>query len=107
MESLNAIEFPKQVGKAIFDAQVFPVIGRILADEQQFLHSLTGQPVNLVQNRSHWPAAELTPHLRDDAERTGMVTTFSDLNVGRIFWRGQNTRRPLVVQVKSAGRRST
>ena len=85
--------------ETVLHAQVFAVAGGVLPDEGDFFHALFREALGFRNHRFETARAEFAAQLRDDAERAGMIAAFGDLDVGRVFRRGQETRRVVVVEI--------
>ena len=62
----------------LFAPQIHSVIGRVLADEIDFAHTLGHESANLGQHRFGRAAAMTAAHLRDDTKTAGMIAALGD-----------------------------
>ncbi len=96
----DACEGVKELGKAVFEAEVFAVAGGVLADEGDFACAAGDKLLGLGDYRLETPRPEFSAQVRDDAEAARVVAALGDLNVGRGFWRGKETGRGFVVEIR-------
>ena len=60
-------------------------VGRVLGDEVDFLHALGNQAPGFADDGVLGAGAVLAPDFWDDAEGTGVITAFGDLDVGHVI----------------------
>ena len=84
-------------------AAIDAVEGRVLRDQQQFLHAARRQRARFADDRLGRPAAIVAAQRRDDAEGALVVAAFGDLHVGVVPRRRQQPRRIGVVDVCGKG----
>ena len=89
----------EQEREAVFDAEVFAVAGRVLADEGDFLDAACDELLCFGDDGLEAARAELAAQIGNDAEGAGMVAAFSDLDVGRCAAGGDVTRSVFVVEI--------
>src|SRR3712207_3128978 len=88
------------MSQAVLYAKVLAVSCRILPDEVDLSNAGGEQASRLVDHGLRTAATVGTAILRNHAKRTGVVTTLTDLDVGKVTRRGQNARREVVVEVR-------
>src|SRR5215471_5504717 len=98
-ELLNSGERVQQQRKAILQAKVLAVAGRVLADERNLLHPRSRQPLGFRNHGFKPSRAKLPPQLWNDAKTARMIAAFCDFDVRRRSWDRQYPRRGLVVKV--------
>ena len=91
-------KFLQQLREAVAQAQVFTVRSRVLADKGDFPRAGLRQILRLAHHRFESAAAKRATKLWNNAKRAGMVAAFSDLDVGRVFRRGDDARRQVVIK---------
>ncbi len=88
------------MGEAVFEAQVFAVAGGVLADEIDFADAHGEHASGFVDDAFKAAAAELTAELRDDAEGTGVIAAFGDLDIRGVARGGEDAGRQIVIQIR-------
>src|SRR4029079_6788230 len=76
--ALGARQLPDQPSKSILFAEVFPIPGRVLGHQDQFLDTFFGQLLSFGDDRTKATTAKVTAHLRNETESTWPITTLSD-----------------------------
>src|SRR5262249_9179016 len=84
---------------AVFQAEVFAVAGRVLADQGNFANAGLRQSLCFGDDRGKTPGAELAAQLRNNAESAGMITALGDLDISRVARCSQNSRCRLIVEI--------
>ena len=81
-----------ELRQAVFNSEVLAVRRGVLADQINFTNTVREQACGLDYDRFEASASKFTAILRDHAEGTGMVTSFSDFDVGEVASRGEHAR---------------
>ncbi len=92
-------QLTQQGRESLFEAQIHPVVDRVLRDQVEFLHTFLPQPLRLRHDRVDRAASLLAPHDRNGAERTVAVTAFGNFEVGAVGRPQPDARRLGIVQV--------
>ena len=87
-----------------FLPQIHAVVGRVLADEINFLHALRDERAHFRENRGRRAAAMASAHLRNDAETARMIAAFRDFQIRAVRWRETEARRVVIRDVSWAAR---
>src|SRR5712692_5364282 len=95
----DASQLFQQQCKAILEAKLLAVAGRVLANQRDFAHAGAGQALSFRDNGFKAPRPELTAQLGNNAEAAGMIAALGNLKVCGISWRGENARRVLVIKI--------
>src|SRR3954451_24868936 len=82
-------------------AEIFAIASRVLADQVQFTYAHPEHPGRFVDNAFEAAASELAAILGNYAERAGMVTTLSNLDVSGMLGCCENTGGEVVIQIRS------
>ena len=82
----------EEVSETVFEAEVFAVAGRVLADEGYFADALGDEVLGFGDDGAEAAGAELAAKLGDDAEGAGVVAAFGDLDVGAGARGGEDAR---------------
>ena len=99
LRRLDLREPRQQLRQAVFQSEIFPVAGGILADQIDFPDALAKKPRGFGNHRFKPAAAEIAAILRDHAKSAGMIAALGDLHVGKMARRGQNARRQVVIEI--------
>src|SRR5215469_9689349 len=91
-QALDLHKLFEEEGQSVFQAEVFAVAGRVLADESDFADAGAGQMFGFGHHRFKAARAELASKLRDDAKSAGMIASLSNLDVGSVTRRCENPR---------------
>ena len=83
-QAFDSGQLVQQQRQAVFQTEVFAVASCVLADESNFAHTGLREALGFGNDGFETARAELAAKLRNDAERTGMVAAFGDLDVGRV-----------------------
>src|ERR1700722_19644124 len=67
--------------------KIHPVVGCVLADQVNFFDTLPDKVANFAFHRVDRSASMPATHLRDYAKTARMVTSFGNLQVGKMPWR--------------------
>ena len=79
-----------------FPPEIHAVIGRVLADQIDFLYSFADERADLSDDAFDGAAAMPAAHLRDDAESARVIAALGDLDV-RGMRRGETETRGVVI----------
>ena len=75
-----------------FIPEVHAVVGGVLADEINLLHTFGNEAANLAHNGIDGAAAVASAHLGNHAKATGMIATLGDFHIGGVVWRETEAR---------------
>ncbi len=89
----------EEEGESVFDAEIFAVAGGVLADEGEFADAVGGEGARFGEHGFEGAGTELAAQLRDDAEGTGVIAAFGDLEIGGGAAGGEQAGRVLVHEV--------
>src|SRR5208337_3324680 len=89
--------------QTVAQPQILTVTRGVLADDSQLPDAFSGQVFRFAHHRGESPGTEPASHLRNYAERTRMITTFSDFQIGGIRRSGEHSGREFVVKVGLGG----
>ena len=76
-----------------------------LARERHFARAGSRQVLRFFHHRLEAPAAKLPTQLRNDAEATGMITPFGNLDIRGMLWGRDNARSQIVIEKRRRLRR--
>ena len=99
--TLGGIDLAARV-RAGFGPAVHAEVSRVLRDQVHLLHAFGDELTSFLDHGFDRATAMASADARDDAERAGVITTFGDLDVGRMAWRQAKARG---VEVRDEGGR--
>src|SRR5580692_2542396 len=95
---LNLRQAFEQLRQAVAKAQILAVGSRVLADQGNFARASSGEILRFTNDGFKTAAAKCSAQLRNDAEGTGMIAAFGDLDVRGVARGGNNARRQVVIE---------
>ena len=97
-DAVDLRELLQQAGQAAFSVAVEPVVGRVLGDDDEFLHALGGQAARLFHQIFHGHAHVRAADERNGAVGTGAVAAFRNLEIGIVRRCGEHPVQGIEVQ---------
>ena len=80
----------EQFGESVAQAKIFAIGSSVLPDQRDLADPRLRKVPRLAHHGLEPSAAEISPKLRNDAKRTGMIAPFCNLNVGGVARRGKH-----------------
>ena len=92
LKTINTAELLKQLGKATLAIEIYTIVGCILCDDHNLLHTLRHKCLCLLKQLLHRHRGMLTSNTRNGTISASPITTLRDLQICIVLWCREFTR---------------